>query len=138
MESHFRTVLAVGILTLVVIACGGSGSATSAPQTSSASGPPASAAAPTGGQACTTDATEGDEVIIVNFTYQPAQLTVPVGSAVAWTNNDTDAHTVTFDNGPDCGRMDNDDTVALDFDTVGTFSYFCAFHPNMRAEIVVE
>jgi plastocyanin len=130
---------------LFAVACGGSAAtsaptsaATAAPQTAApVTGAPASAG-PTGATGCTSEATEGEEVVIADFEFTPAQLEVAAGTAVGWTNNDSAAHTVTFDGGPDCGRMDEGDSVALDFDTPGTYQYVCAFHPDMQGSIVVE
>ena len=34
-------------------------------------------------------------VNIVNFTFQPTPLTIPVGTTVVWTNQDTAPHTAT-------------------------------------------
>lgn len=137
-----RPVLAAGLLLALAAACGGSGGGqTSGPAATVGSSivrAPSGAPSTGAGEACTTDATEGEEVLIAGFQYQPADLTVPAGTAVAWTNTDADPHTVTFADGPDCGAMDLDDTVALTFDEVGTFSYICSFHPNMRGSITVE
>jgi plastocyanin len=122
------------------VACGSSGGATTAPRastpvaTSAASAP----AATSGAQACTTDATEGEVVAIADFKYDPAELSVPAGTTVSWMNEDGAPHTVTFDDGPDCGRLSQGDSTALTFDTPGEYSYFCALHPNMRASVTVE
>jgi plastocyanin len=37
----------------------------------------------------------GDAVAIKNFAFAPATLKIKVGTTVTWTNQDTDAHTVT-------------------------------------------
>src|SRR5690242_21858169 len=36
----------------------------------------------------------GSAVVIKKFAFTPAALTVPVGTRVTWTNQDSDAHTV--------------------------------------------
>jgi plastocyanin len=133
------------LVLIVATACAGGGGGTASPAASvgaptraapSLAAPTVAASAPA--QGCATDSTEGEAVTIVDFSYDPDALTVPAGTAVAWTNNDAGPHTVTFDEGPDCGELNNGDTVALTFDTAGEFSYFCQLHPNMRASITVQ
>jgi plastocyanin len=78
-------------------------------------------------------------VSIVNFSFQPATLTVPAGTRVTWTNNDSVAHTSTADGGAwDSGRLDPGQSFSHTFDTPGTFTYHCAIHPFMTGMITVE
>jgi plastocyanin len=137
-DTRARVALTALFVPIFGAACASSGTATAAPGTAALASSVSTAGAPSSPVACASAATQAEEVLIANFEYQPASLTVPVGSGVAWTNTDAEAHTVTFDGGPECGRMERDASVALDFDTVGTFSYFCAFHPDMRGEVIVE
>src|SRR4029077_8663521 len=53
-----------------------------------------------GSQAAGSDAVPaaGNAVAIKNFAFAPAALTVKAGTTVTWTNQDTDAHTVTSQN----------------------------------------
>lgn len=80
------------------------------------------------------------KVNISNYTYEPANLTVPAGTKVTFLNRDSTAHTATskqrgsFDTGPiQPGRHA---TVA--FDEPGTFVYYCVFHPFMKGTVRVE
>lgn len=129
--------LAAGSVLILMTACGGAG-ATNPPTIGPASVAPSAAPSAPPAQACTTDATEGEEVVIFEFKFDPADLTVPAGTAVAWTNADTASHTVTFSDGPDCGTLAQGGAVALDFDTPGTYAYFCSFHGNMRGTVTVQ
>ena len=38
-------------------------------------------------------------VEIINFAYQPSDITIKVGDTVTWTNKDSVGHTVTSDDG---------------------------------------
>lgn len=68
-------------------------------------------------------------VIIQNFTYQPQDLRVPVGTTVTWVNNDSAPHTVTANDGRfDSKRLDPGQSFSYTFDQVGTFPYYCLFH----------
>ena len=81
----------------------------------------------------------GESVEIADFAFSPAELTVPAGTTVTWTNNDSAPHTVTSDDGAfDSGRLDEGDTFEFTFEEAGTFAYHCDFHPNMTATITVE
>lgn len=70
-------------------------------------------------------------VLIQNFTYQPQDLKIPVGTTVTWVNNDSAPHTVTADEGQfDSKLLDQGQSFSFTFDQVGTFPYYCVFHGN--------
>ena len=77
-------------------------------------------------------------VAIVDFAFEPGTVEVPVGTTVVFTNQGQAPHTVTSDTGVfDSGRLDNGGTFSWTFDVPGTYTFFCAFHPNMQGTIVV-
>lgn len=81
------------------------------------------------------------QVVIDNFSFSPAQLTIAVGSQVTWVNHDDVPHTVTSTTKPrlfNSGALDTDDQFSHTFPAVGTYNYFCALHPKMTAQIVVK
>jgi len=78
----------------------------------------------------------GTAVAIAAFAFRPAELRVPIGTTVAWSNSDPTPHTVTGD-AFDTGSLEQGATGTVTFDTVGTFEYFCAIHPTMRGRVVV-
>ncbi len=81
----------------------------------------------------------GTAVAVVDFAFEPTDATVAVGGTVTWTNTGAAAHTVTFADGPDCGRMNSDSSVSRTFDAAGTFAYVCTFHPgSMTGTVVVQ
>lgn len=90
------------------------------------------------GTSATPDA--GDpQVSIDNFTFAPAQLTVPVGTTVAWTNHDDIPHTVTStDKRFSSAALDTDDHFAYRFTAPGTYNYYCTLHPKMTGTIHVQ
>ena len=80
-----------------------------------------------------------NQVVIENFSFAPATLTVKTGTKVTWINRDDVPHTVNendkrFKSGP----MDTDDQFSYTFTAPGTFSYFCALHPKMTGQIIVN
>jgi plastocyanin len=81
------------------------------------------------------------QVVIDNFTYAPASLTVAVGTKVTWVNHDDVPHTVTSPSKPrilDSPTLDTDDQYSFEFKTAGTYDYFCAVHPKMTGQIIVK
>ncbi len=76
-------------------------------------------------------------VDIVNFAFQPAALTVGLNATVVWTNRDIAAHTVTFNDGPDSGTLNTNDTFSRVFATPGTYNYICNIHPSMTGMVTV-
>lgn len=80
-------------------------------------------------------------VLIRNFTFQPAQLTVSAGTSVTWVNCESDgtAHTSTSDGaGWDSGLLSPLTGFARTFSQTGSFAYHCEPHPGMRGTIVVQ
>jgi len=71
--------------------------------------------------------------------YSVNVLTVPVGTTVTWTNEDTVIHTVTAADGSfDSGFLDAGASWSHTFDTPGEFEYLCTPHPWMQAMVIVE
>ena len=79
------------------------------------------------------------EVKIDNFNFSPATLTVPVGTAVTWTNRDDIPHTVVSDDKSIKSKaLDTDEKFTFTFSKAGTYTYFCSIHPKMKGTIVVQ
>lgn len=86
-----------------------------------------------------TQTTGQNAVIIQNFTFSPATLTVKVGDKVTWTNQDSVGHSATADDGSfDTGVLSQGQSGSITFSKAGTFSYHCSIHPNMKGTIVVH
>jgi plastocyanin len=86
-------------------------------------------------------AASAHEVMIMDFVYSPASLTVAVGDTVTWTNHDSAPHTVTVTDGPvkfDSGTLEQGESYSYTFTEAGTYSYYCAVHPNMVASVTVS
>jgi plastocyanin len=90
------------------------------------------------GSGGTVQAQEDASVDIVDFAFDASSITVEVGSTVTWTNAGDATHTVTSDDGSfDSGDLASGETFSFTFDEPGTYTYFCAIHPDMVGEIVV-
>jgi plastocyanin len=77
-------------------------------------------------------------VMIDNFTFEPAQLTVKIGTTVTWKNRDDIPHTVVSAGKFRSKTMDTDDSYSFTFTTAGDYKYFCSLHPHMTGMIKVE
>jgi plastocyanin len=77
-------------------------------------------------------------VTIDNFTFEPAQLTVKVGTTVTWKNRDDIPHTVVSAGKFRSKAMDTDDSYSFTFTAAGDYPYFCSLHPHMTGTIKVE
>ena len=82
------------------------------------------------------------EVDMKGVKYVPADVTVPVGGTVHWTNSDTPAHTVTKQGGPgeefDSGTLQPGDDFEQRFSEPGKVSYFCEIHPFQKGTVTVR
>jgi amicyanin len=99
---------------------------------------PASLTSPaSGATSAARDATAvGDAVTIKDFSYHPAELRVPVGTQVTWTNLDTVAHSVTG-SGFDSGLLSQGQSWSHVFAAAGTYDYHCQPHPYMTGTVIV-
>jgi 3',5'-cyclic-AMP phosphodiesterase len=79
------------------------------------------------------------DVKIDNFSFTPKSLTVPVGTAVTWTNRDDIPHTATSTEKKFASPvLDTDQAFSFKFQEPGSYPYFCKIHPTMTGTIVVE
>ncbi len=70
--------------------------------------------------------------------YAPGNRKVPVGSWVTWSNDGTDAHTVTATDGTfDSALLNPSEGFSWYFDQNGTYQYVCTLHDWMKGTIVV-
>ncbi|MGH2588049.1 MAG: cupredoxin domain-containing protein, partial [Dehalococcoidia bacterium] len=78
-------------------------------------------------------------VSIVDFAFQPATVTVPVGGTVTWTNTGNAPHTSTSTTGAwDSGRLTTGQSFSFTFQQAGSFAYICTIHPQMMGTVVVQ
>ena len=76
---------------------------------------------------------------IVNFAFQPADLSVKVGDTVVWTNTGGAPHTSSSDTGAwDTGTLSPGGTGSFTFTTAGTFAYHCNIHTSMHGTVTVN
>jgi plastocyanin len=80
------------------------------------------------------------KVLIQNFRFKPAHITIKRGMRVRWINKDSAAHTATANNGRsfDSGRLAKGQRYTHTFKRVGKKPYHCKIHPDMRASVVVK
>jgi plastocyanin len=76
-------------------------------------------------------------VLIQNYQFQPAEITIQKGETITWINMDSISHTATalsFDS----GLIGNGQSYKHAFNEVGTFDYHCTPHPYMTGKIIVK
>ena len=140
--------LLIASAALALAACSGTGSSDRPAAASPGPSEPAPSAAiasptPTTASPAASPATSGSAISISNFEFQPATLTVPVGTTVSWTNDEDALHTATSGTPDDrtglfdSGEIDTGVSFEVTFDEAGTFPFFCDRHEFMRGEITV-
>ena len=98
-------------------------------------------AAAAAGRTAPPPAASPHQVVIDNFAFQPAELTVSAGTKVTWINRDDVPHTATSTAKPrafDSHALDTDEQFSYVFTTSGTYEYFCAVHPHMIGKVIVK
>jgi plastocyanin len=77
------------------------------------------------------------KVLIENFRFSPAKITIKRGTRVIWINKDTAPAT----NKPrsfDSGRLGPRQRYSHTFRSAGKKSYHCEIHPSMKGRITVK
>jgi len=79
-------------------------------------------------------------VLIKNFSFKPAHITIKRGTKVIWINRDSTAHTATANNGRsfDSGRLGPGQRFSHTFKSAGKKPYHCEIHADMRGSVVVK
>ncbi len=76
--------------------------------------------------------------------YDPQVIDVTVGTTIAWDNIDSTVHTVTSGQVPEAdGLFDSEmmsagDSFEFTFTEIGSYDYYCTFHPWMVGTVNVE
>ncbi|MCL6445085.1 MAG: multicopper oxidase domain-containing protein [Alicyclobacillus sp.] len=98
------------------------------------------AAASTSSASAPAPAPASVQVQITDYSFAPANLTIPVHTTVIWTNDDLVIHSVTSGNGNPTGLFDRDlspyTSFAYTFTKPGTYPYYCKYH-DMTGTVVV-
>jgi plastocyanin len=84
-----------------------------------------------------TAAAESVRVTIKDLEFLPATITVKVGDVIEWSNTDFIAHTATARSGAWNVQIEAGATATFTVTQAGTIVYFCKYHPNMTATLVV-
>ncbi len=136
-RGELAALVACGVLAAGTVAagCGSDDSdSTASAESTATSTTSTEAPASAGGAAESTDTID-----IADFEYDPETVAVEAGTEVTWTNSDDAAHTATADDGSfDTGDLDRGDSKSVTFDKAGSFTYYCRFHPFMKATVEVQ
>ncbi len=79
-------------------------------------------------------------VLIQDFRFKPAHITIKRGTRVRWINKDSAPHTATaiIPRSFDSGRLGKGQRYSHTFKSAGKKRYLCEIHPHMRRSVVVK
>jgi len=86
----------------------------------------------------TTSSVSANTILIKNFAFDSASITVKVGSTVRWVNQDSVPHRIVFADGADSTVLAGMQSWSRKFDQAGTYDYACTIHPTMQGTVIVE
>lgn len=122
-------------LALAAAGCGGGED-----ETAATPAPAESTPAPT--EESAGEAAEGEvEVAMVNFEFEPRDVTVEQGQTITWTNEDTAQHNVVASegDGPESELFNQGESYSWTADAEpGEIPYVCTIHPGMEGSITVR
>ncbi len=79
------------------------------------------------------------QILIKDFKFIPATLTVKAGTQVTWVNHDDEAHNVIISDGMGrSGAIDTDEKYTFKFDKPGEYHIRCSMHHRMGGAVVVQ
>lgn len=88
------------------------------------------------------EAVATSSVVIKDFAFSPANITVKVGTKVTWTNQDDVQHDVVSDDGssdgPNGDLLSKGQNYSFTFTKAGTYKYHCSPHPYMKGTVTVS
>jgi plastocyanin len=77
-------------------------------------------------------------VKVVDYTFSPAEVKIPVGQTITWTFADEAGHDVVSTEGTFKSEvLGSGGTYSFTFSRAGTFDYFCSIHPSMKGKVIV-
>lgn len=113
--------------------------ATTLPMPSPTSSVPAPATAARAATTPAASATPGLVAVrIVDFAFDPATVTIAVGTTVIWTNTGVEHTTTSSDNVWGSDVLARGDSFRYQFTRPGTYPYICGLHPDMQATVIVQ
>lgn len=130
-----RVIPGVLLCALLVASCGGDSTSPSP-----VPNPDPNPGTPGGGGSNTTSVSivRGASTLMATA-FSPNPLTVPVGTTVTWTNNDTTTHDATADNKSFAtGNIAPGASASVTLNTAGRITYYCTIHPGMSGTIDVQ
>ena len=77
------------------------------------------------------------EIKISGFAFNPAELTIAVGTSVKWVNEDSAPHAITSENFKS-STLSKGDSYSFRFATPGIYDYACSIHSSMKGQIIVK
>ena len=80
------------------------------------------------------------KVVIKNFSFNPANITIKRGTKVRWINRDSTTHTATANKKRsfDSGRLSPGQRYTHTFKSAGKKPYHCEIHTDMKGTITVK
>jgi len=89
--------------------------------------------------ACARPRPTAHTIAIRDFKFAPVEMTVARGDTIVWSNADFVPHTTTArDAAWDSKSIDGNATWRTVASAVGRHEYYCAFHPTMKAVVIVR
>lgn len=85
------------------------------------------------------DSSSVHKVNIQATQFNPANVTMVLGSTITWTNVDTDVHSIVSDDGTsyNSGNIAAGASVSLTPGANGTYNYHCGIHPTVTGVFYV-
>ena len=82
---------------------------------------------------------QGTEVKIDNFAFNPESVTVAAGTQVTWINRDDIPHTVVSTKKAFASPvLDTGEKFTHVFETAGEYPYYCSVHPHMTGKLIAR
>jgi plastocyanin len=79
-------------------------------------------------------------IVIKNFIFSPANLTIKNGTTVTWMNQNGAVHQIVSDSGTPftSDSLASGESYQFTFIKPGNYNYHCTYHPTIKGTIIVK
>jgi plastocyanin len=81
---------------------------------------------------------EKNTVVIANYSFNPAVITIKAGTTIKWVNLESVPHVIFSEGNFTSDALNRNDSFSFTFAKPGTYNYICGIQTYMKGRIIAE